>query len=80
MQSRLVRAAQSEEGHALPALGALIGGAGVVLLGIGAAGGTDWLTIVGGIAGGVGLLASQVLNHVTVDYDMYGRLENLEKK
>jgi len=39
-----------EEGHAEPTIGAVIGGIGAILLGIGAAADTGWLAIVGGYA------------------------------
>ena len=71
--------AQQEDGHALPGVGNLIGAAGAIALAIGAAGDTDWLTIVGGIVLAVGIVAGGVLEHMGVDYDIFGRLEKLEK-
>ena len=69
-----------ETGHAVPALGALIGAAGVIALGIGAANDTGWLAIAGGIVGGLGLFAAALLDHTKVDYDIFARLESLEGK
>jgi len=69
-----------EEGHAPPALAALIAGAGAIALTIGATGDTDWLAWVGGIVLAVGIVAAALLDHVTVDYDIFARLEKLEKK
>ena len=66
-----------EDGHATPLGGTLIGGTGAILLAIGAANDTGVLAIVGGIA--IGLVATVVLNHVGVDYDVYRRLTELEK-
>jgi hypothetical protein len=71
---------RSEEGHALPGLGALLGAAGAVMLGFGAAGDNDAIAIVGGIVAGVGILAASVLEHMNVDYNVFDRLEKLEKK
>jgi hypothetical protein len=68
-----------EEGHGAPLPAALLGAAGAIVLGIGAANGTGWLAVVGGIVLAVGILATLVVNHVTVDSDMYARLEALEK-
>ena len=68
-----------EEGHAEPTIGALVGGVGAILLGIGAAADTGWLAIVGGIVLAVGLLAMLVINHMTVEYNIFGRLDKLEK-
>lgn len=62
-----------EEGHAAPFIGALAAAAGVIVLAIGAASDSDVTIIIGGIVGGVGLLAYNVLHHVTVDWEMYRR-------
>jgi hypothetical protein len=77
---RMLRMLSGEEGHAGPVPGALIAAAGAIVLGIGAANDTGWLAVVGGIVLGVGVLATLVLNHMTVEYDMYARLEALEKR
>ena len=69
-----------EDGHAAPALGALVAGAGMVLLGIGAANDTGWLAVAGGIIAAIAIVAAVVIDHVTVDYDVYRRLEALEGK
>ena len=55
------------EGHAEPYVGVIIGSAGLIALGIGAAGDTGWLAIVGGIAAAVGLVVSFAINHATVE-------------
>jgi hypothetical protein len=70
---------RGEDGHAFPAMGALVGAVGAILLGIGAAGDTGWLSVTGGIVLAVGVLAASVVNHMTVEYDIFGRLEKLEK-
>ena len=80
MRSALLRSITSgEDGHAEPTIGAVIGGIGAILLGIGAAADTGWLAIVGGIVLAVGLLAMLVINHMTVEYNIFGRLDKLEK-
>ena len=73
----LHRVHTEEDGHAAPGVLSLVAGVGAVLLGIGAGGA---LAIIGGVVLGVGLLAASVANHMTVDYDMYARLEKLEGK
>ncbi|MFN0094273.1 MAG: hypothetical protein ACKVVT_05780 [Dehalococcoidia bacterium] len=81
--SRLATVAEflrHEEGHAAPLPGMLIAGAGMVLLGIGAANDTGWLAIAGGIGGAVGIVAAFLRQHMGVEYDIYKRLDNLEKK
>ena len=72
--------AQPEAGHAKPIPAVLVGAAGAVLLGIGAANDTGWLAIAGGIAAGVGMMATLVSHHVGVEYEFYERLDALEKK
>ncbi len=77
---RLSQAVQREDGHAQPFAGALIGAVGAILLAIGAANGTGALAIAGGITLAVGLFATLVIQHMSIDYDVYGRIEKLEKK
>ncbi len=71
---------ETEDGHIGPLPGALVAAAGAILLGIGAANDTGWMAVVGGIAAGVGLIVSFVMNHMKVEYDIYSRLDKLEKK
>jgi hypothetical protein len=75
----IIARAQREDGHALPAVGSLIGAAGAIALAIGACDNRDWLTILGGIVLAVGIVAGGVLEHMGVDYGIFGRLEKLEK-
>jgi hypothetical protein len=69
-----------EEGHGPPLIGTLAGAVGAILLAIGAANDSGALAIIGGIVLAIALSLTLVLNHVTVDYDVYKRLEALEKK
>jgi hypothetical protein len=69
-----------EEGHAGPLPGMVAAAAGAIILGIGAAADTGWLSIVGGIVLAVGILAAFVMNHMMVEYGIYERLESIEKK
>lgn len=69
-----------ERGHGAPLLGVVIGGAGALLLGIGAANDTGWLAVAGGIVLAAGLLATALLNHILVEYEFYGRLDKLDGK
>jgi tetrahydromethanopterin S-methyltransferase subunit D len=70
---------REEDGHAEPTIGAVIGGIGAILLGIGAAADIGWLDIVGAVVLAVGLMAMLVINHMTVEYNIFGRLDKLEK-
>lgn len=74
------RVRKSEQGHAQTLPGMVVAAAGAIALGIGAANDTGWLAIVGGIVLGVGIIALSVLEHMAIDYDVYARLEKLEKK
>jgi hypothetical protein len=69
-----------EEGHGMPLLAALVAAIGGILLMIGAVGDTDALTISRGVVLAVGLLAVPIAAHLTIDYDIYARLEALEGK
>jgi uncharacterized membrane protein YebE (DUF533 family) len=72
--------ANREDGHTGTLPGLVVGAAGAILLGIGAANDTGWLAIVGGIVAAIGMLATDVLRHVKVDYSVFRRLEDLENK
>lgn len=68
-----------EDGHGEPYIGVLLGAAGLVALGIGAAADDmGWLAITGGILAAVGLIAGFAINHATVEKGMYGRLDKLD--
>lgn len=77
---QMIRSTTTEEGHAAAALAGLVGAAGAIALGIGAANDTGWLAIAGGIAAGVGILAVVLGEHMGVDYGIFGRLDQLEGK
>jgi hypothetical protein len=75
-QEMIVR---GEEGHGITLVGALIGAIGAILLAIGSANDTGVLAIIGGIVLSVGLVAMLLLQHMGVDYDIFARLDKLEK-
>ena len=70
---------EGEEGHGAPIPGALLGGAGAILLAIGAANDKDVLTIIGGIVLAVGLMATLLLSHMMIEYGIFKRLDDIEK-
>ncbi|MEX0683906.1 MAG: hypothetical protein WD904_03335 [Dehalococcoidia bacterium] len=70
---------EGEKGHVEVGMLALIGAAGAIALGIGVAADSDIVAIGGGIATGVGIFVGSLLRHRVIDYDVYRRLENLEK-
>ncbi len=69
-----------EEGHGMILIGPIIGAAGAIALAIGAANDTGVLAIAGGIVLAVGLVGMLLGQHMVVDYDVYDRLNKLEKK
>jgi hypothetical protein len=56
-----------------------VAGIGAVLLGIGAGGGGAVLAIIGGIVCGAGIFLTGLLRHRLIDYDLWRRLDGLEK-
>jgi uncharacterized protein YcfJ len=71
---------KSEEAHAELLPGTLLVVAGLIGLAIGAASDTGWLTIAGAAVAAVGYVAHDVTRHMRVDYNVFGRLEDLEGK
>jgi len=79
--NRFVRAIQEihndERGHVEVGLPSLVAGIGAVILGIGVGGGV--LAIIGGVILGVGIFVTGLLRHRQIDYDVWRRLDKLEK-
>ena len=68
-----------ERGHVEVGVPSLVAGIGAVLLGIGAGGGGAVLAIIGGVVLGVGIFVTGLLRHRQIDYDLWRRLDKLEK-
>ncbi len=81
--NRLTRVLQEihddERGHVEVGVPSLIAAVGAILLGIGAGGGGAVLAIIGGVVLGVGLFGAGLLRHRQIDYDIWRRLDKLEK-
>ncbi len=81
--SRLIRnlrhLERSEEGHAAPLLLAIVAAAGAIALGIGASEDSSIVAIVGGVVLGLGVIGAIAADHLTIDYEIYNRLDELEK-
>jgi len=75
----LRRINDEEEGHVAVGVPALLAAVGAIILMIGAAGDTDALTIIGGIVLAVGIFGASLARHRAIDYDIYERLDKLEK-
>ena len=70
----------SEEGHAITLPGTLASMVGAILLAVGAVNNQDVLTIIGAVVLAVGLLATSLLQHMGVEYGIFGRLDKIEKE
>ena len=70
---------RSEEGHTAPLLMAIVAACGAIALGIGASEDSSIVAIVGGVVLGLGVVGAIIANHMTIDYDIYSRLNDLEK-
>ena len=77
--SALQRINDDERGHVEVGVPSLVAAIGAVLLGIGAGGGGAVLAIIGGGVLGVGIFGAGLLRHRQIDYDVWARLDKLEK-
>ena len=80
MLKRFGRILNREDGHAITLPGTLLGVVGAILLGVGAANDSGVVAIIGGVVLAVGLFASSMLAHMGIEYGIFGRLDELEKK
>lgn len=81
--NRVIRAIQQinddERGHIEVGVPSLVAGIGAIILGVGAGGGGAVLAIIGGVVLGVGIFTTGLLRHRQIDYDIWTRLDKLEK-
>ena len=68
-----------EEGHSQALVAALVGACGAIALAVGAAEDSSIAIYIGGAVLALGLVAAIVVNHLTVDHEIYDRLNKLEK-
>jgi len=80
---RFIRTVQQihndERGHVEVGLPALVAAIAAIVLAIGAAVDSDVVTIISGVVLGVALLAASLARHRQIDYDVWRRLDKLEK-
>jgi hypothetical protein len=57
----------------------LVAGIGAIVLAYGAAGENDWVTVIGGFVLGIGIFVTGLLRHRQIDYNVWERLDRLEK-
>lgn len=79
MLTKLLGTIHSEEGHAITLPGTMASMVGAVLLAVGAVNNQDVLTIIGAVVLAVGLLATSLLQHMGIEYGIFGRLDEIEK-
>jgi len=77
--TRIQAVNNDERGHVEVGVPALVAGIAAIVLAIGAAADSDVVTIISGVVLGVALLAGSILRHRQIDYDVWRRLDNLEK-
>ncbi len=80
MLQRIATLLNSEEGHGVTLPGTLAAMVGAVLLAVGAVNDQDVLTIIGGVVLAGGLLATSLLQHMGIEYGIFGRLDEIEGK
>jgi len=73
------RANNDERGHVEVGVPALVAGIAAIVLAIGAAADSDVVTIISGVVLGVALLGASIARHRQIDYDVWRRLDKLEK-
>lgn len=78
MLTRFLDTLNSEEGHAITLPGTLAGMIGAILLAVGAVNDQDVLTIIGAVVLAGGLLATSLLQHMGIEYGIFGRLDEIE--
>lgn len=78
MKGLLRRIRDDETGHVMVGVPALVAAIGAVLLGYGAAQ-DDTIAVIGGWVLGLGVFATAIAGHRGVDYEVYERLNKLEK-
>jgi hypothetical protein len=77
----LIRLVHShEEGHIWAGGPSFLAGIGVIVLAIGAANDNGLTAIIGGVVAALGLMAASLIRHREFDYDMWRRVDKLERK
>ncbi len=80
MRKVFQRIRDDESGHVTVGVPSLLAAIGAIVLGYGAAGDSDAAPIIGGFVLGLGIMAASIARHRSIDYEVYKRLDDLEKK
>ena len=70
---------EGEEGHVQPLAPALLAVGGAIALAVGAAEDSSIAAYIGGAVLALGIVATTVVSHQVIDYEIYDRLDKLEK-
>lgn len=79
LRSVITRAMWEEDGHLWRLITGVLGAVGAIRLAVGATGGNDTVTWIGGVVVALAFLNSAFLEHSRMDYPIYHRLDELEK-
>lgn len=80
MRKALQRIRDDESGHVVVGVPSLVATLGAIVLGYGAAGESDVAAVAGGFILGLGILVASFARHRSIDWDVWRRLDELEKK
>ncbi len=80
MRNAFRRIRDDESGHITVGVPSLVATIGAIVLGYGAAGESDLAAVAGGFVLGLGIMAASIARHRAIDYDVWRRLDELEKK
>ena len=80
MRRMIQRIRDDEGGHLMVGVPSLVAAIGAIVLGYGAAGDSDVATVTGGFVLAAGIFVTGLARHRTIDYDVFKRLDELEKK
>ena len=80
MRKMIQRIRDDERGHVIVGVPSLVAAIGAIVLGYGAAGDSDTASVVGGFVLAAGIFVTGLARHRSIDYDVWTRLDALEKK
>ena len=80
MRKMIQRIRDDERGHVIVGVPSLAAAIGAIVLGYGAAGDSDTASVVGGFVLAAGIFVTGLARHRSIDYDVWTRLDALEKK
>ena len=79
MRKVIQRIRDDERGHAIVGVISLVAAIGALVLTMGVTSNDDTVAWIGGVVLAVGIFGASAARHRSIDYDVYARLEKLEK-